>query len=161
LVWEDHRPERPGELAALLEASERTPAWIDGWLTAFAVAPVLVSTEAWLHPLFEGVPWPSLAEVERFMQLVSQRSHAIDVETADAVSARARLAAYGADERRHWAAGFSAFVASVPAAWRKRGRRKDDPRVITLIGDAATRGLDDSHLALVGDWLARRRAARG
>jgi len=73
---------------------------------------------------------------------------------------KARLEAYDADARREWAAGFGAFVVAVREAWGKAGPKKANAKVITLIGEAATRTLDDSYLALVSDWIARCHAER-
>jgi hypothetical protein len=147
-------------LATLLESTERTPAWIDGWLAALAAAPHQSPPEHAIYPLFEGVSPEDPAGFQRLLELISLRSYAIDVETADAAATKARLAAYEPDERRRWAAGFAAFVTSVREAWGRRGPPKEDAKVIALIAEAATRTLDDSHLRLVSDWLAHARAKR-
>jgi hypothetical protein len=163
LVWEDGRPvppEEPGELAALLAGTDRTPAWIDGWLTALAVAPYQASPERWMTPLFDGMRAQAPGGFQRYIELLSLRSHAIDTETADAAAVKTRLGAYDADARREWAEGFGAFVAAVREAWGKAGPKKENAKVVALIGEAATRTLDDSHLALVSDWIARCHAAR-
>jgi len=163
LAWEDGRPvppEEPGELAALLAGTGRTPAWIDGWLTALAVAPYQASPERGMTPLFEGMGVQPPGGFQRYMELLSLRSRAIDAETADAAAVKARLEAYDADARREWAAGFGAFVVAVREAWGKAGPKKENAKVITLIGEAATRTLDDSYLALVSDWIARCHAER-
>jgi len=152
--------ERPGEFERLVAGSDRTPAWIEGWLVALAVAPDPISPAAWIRPLFEGVSFESQADAQRFVELLSLRAYAVDAMTADATTMKARLAVYTSDERRQWAAGFRALTVFVPKAWGKRGPKKDDARVIALIAEAATGTLDDSHLALVSDWLARRHAER-
>ncbi len=163
LAWDDGRPvppEEPGELAALLAGTGRTPAWIDGWLTALAVAPYQASPERWTNPLLEGMGVQRRSGFHRYMELLSLRSHAIDTETADAAAVKARLGAYDAQARREWAEGFGAFVLAVREAWGKGGPDKENAKVIALIGEAATRTLDDSHLALVSDWIARCHAKR-
>ncbi len=163
LVGADGSPvanERPGEFEGLVAGSDRAPAWIEGWLAALAVAPDPISPTAWIRPLFEGMSFESRADAQRFVELLSLRAYAVDAMTADATTMKARLAVYTSDERRRWAAGFGAFTLSLPEAWGRSGPGRTDSKVLALIAEAATTTLDDSHLALVSDWLARRHAAR-
>jgi hypothetical protein len=67
-------PEEPGELARMLEGSELTPDWVDGFLAAVVVAPKMVRPGDWIEELVGEVPtFRARGRLQRFLDIVMPR----------------------------------------------------------------------------------------
>jgi hypothetical protein len=152
--------ERKGELARLIKDAALTEAWLDGYLAAGAVAPLLATPTEWLGAILDKMAFADEAAFHRFVEIVVLRANDADGWCADAGAITARLAALGDAGRCDWAAGFAAFVAAMRHVWPKRMLRAEDRRIIATLDAVAEAGLSsDLALALPG-WIAKRHEMR-
>jgi hypothetical protein len=152
--------ERKGELARLIRDADLTEPWLEGYLAASAVAPLLAPPTEWLGPILDRMNFANEAAFHRFVELVVQRANDADGWCADAGAVASRLAGHGDDGRRAWAAGFAAFVTAMGHVWPKRALKAADRRILAALEAAPDAGLSgDTALALPG-WIAKRYEVR-
>lgn len=154
-------PERLGEFARLIEGSGLSPAWFDGLVAAVAMAPVLVSPAEWVNPLIQRIPFADMNALNRFLELLMMRANAIVEISGGAERVAAQLAGFDAAGRRDWAAGFSALVKTVKAAWPARALAAEDKRILKSLAQPAEAGLDESLVRVLPAWFRRRYSVRG
>ncbi|WP_333835138.1 UPF0149 family protein [Rubrimonas sp.] len=152
--------ERKGEFARLIKDATLTEAWLDGYLAASAVAPLLAPPTEWLGAILDRMAFADEAAFHRFVEIVVLRANDADGWCADAAAISGRLAALGDAGRCDWAAGFAAFVSAMRHVWPKRMLRAEDRRIIAALDAAPEAGLSsDLALALPG-WIAKRHEMR-
>ncbi|PQO22037.1 hypothetical protein C2I36_15085, partial [Rhodobacteraceae bacterium WD3A24] len=141
------KPERKGELARLLKASEITPDWVEGFLTAVVIAPKPVSPRKWVEALL-GAAFPGLDEdgLQRYLDILMERHNALNRATADPRAMRERLAALSEEALSQWAQGFTEAQNRFRSAWLAKTLNADDRAVIRAI--RAGRGNADEAEAL-------------
>jgi hypothetical protein len=153
-------PEQPGEFEAYLANSTKTSAWFDGWLVAIAVAPNFVTPTTWLGSLLGELSFASHDALQRFLDILVARMNAANHEVADADVVAKRLERMDIKGRSEWAAGFSAFVEAYPSAWPRRGRTRDDQRMLAVLAEPSGAGIDPTWMKLIGTWISCRHARR-
>lgn len=153
------RPEKKGELAKFLEETPITPEWMDGFLVAAAVAPVMASPTRWVGTLVNGVDLPDEPALTRYLELVMMRANAASSYAGNASEMGERLSAFGEGARRRWAGGFAAFVATNKRSWPAKLLNADDKRMLKRIGAAAEDGMSVDLALLVPAWLSARNHA--
>ncbi len=152
--------ERKGELARLIKGATLTEAWLEGYVAASAVAPLLAPPTEWLGAILGRMTFADEAAFQRFVEIVVLRANDADGWCADAGAVASRLAAHGDAGRCDWAAGFVAFVAAMRHVWPKRALKAEDRRMLAALEAAPDAGLSsDLALALPG-WIARRHELR-
>jgi hypothetical protein len=154
------RPEKKGELAKFLRGTAITPEWMDGYLVAAAVSPVVAQPTRWLTELINGVEFSDEPALHRYLELVMLRANAAHDVAADAVGIGARLAACDEDALRAWAGGFAAFVAANKRAWPARMLNADDKRMLKNIAAAARHGVGRDLTLVLPAWISSRHARR-
>ena len=153
------RPEKKGELAKFLKDTAITPEWMDGYLVAAAVSPVMAEPMQWLNELMDGIEFSGEPALHRYLELVMLRANAAHDNAADAAGIGARLAACDEDALRAWAGGFAAFVAANKRAWPTRMLSADDKRMLKSIAAAARRGVSRDLTLALPAWISSRHAA--
>jgi hypothetical protein len=152
--------ERKGELARLVRNVDLTEAWLEGYLAASAVAPLLAPPTEWLGPILDRMNFANEAAFHRFVEIVVLRANDADAWCADPGAIASRLAAHGDAGRRDWASGFAAFVAAMRHVWPKRALKVEDRRILAALDAAPDEGISsDTALALPG-WIAKRHEMR-
>jgi hypothetical protein len=152
--------ERTGELARLVRNADLAEAWLEGYLAASAVAPLLAPPTEWLGPILDRVNFANEAAFHRFVEIVVLRANDADGWCADPGAVASRLAGHGDAGRRDWAAGIAAFVAAMRHVWPKRALKVEDRRILAALDAAPDAGLcGDLALALPGR-IAKRHEMR-
>jgi hypothetical protein len=128
-AWADGPGAEPVEEAqgngaeALLANSGLRAAFLDGYLTAYVIAPVAPPPEVWLGALLGGIEFPGDGAVNRIMAAISDRIEQMDTEAPDPSVMATRLTHLSPDASQNWCAGFHALVSAAPrrvappAAW--------------------------------------------
>ena len=157
-------PEQEGELKRVMAAASMdiTPEWLDGYLAAIVVAPMIVMPSDWLGGLMEREhEFPGDDELQRFLDLLLMRYNAANDAIADADVTGAAIGAHDEQGLRRWAEGFTESVARHEEDWPARTRTGEDKRVLRSIADVAGGRAGASGLKpLLPAWLTHRRAAR-
>ncbi|NLH82497.1 MAG: YecA family protein [Phyllobacteriaceae bacterium] len=160
ITFEASRPELPGEFAGMIAGSGLSTAWIEGFLAAIGAAPVFVPPNAWIGTLLGRIPFPDLTTVNRFLEILMARVNAVVDPTTGPARMISALTAFDAENKRDWAAGFSAFVAGAKSAWPSRALAPDDKRMLKSLAKAADTGVDDGLARLLPAWITQRYRAR-
>jgi hypothetical protein len=145
---------------ALLASSGLPPAFLDGYLTAYVIAPVAPLPEVWLGSLLGGIQFPGDGAINRIMAAISNRIEAIDDAAPDPSNIAARLAALTTDDWQDWCSGFNALVTAAPRAWPARSLGADDKRVLRALAQAANGECDTGLTTVLPAWIAGRHAKR-
>jgi hypothetical protein len=151
----------PGDEAeAILANAGISTAFLDGYLTAYVIAPVAPPPEVWLGSLLGGIQFPGEGAINRILAVISDRIEEIDAAAPDQAAMATRLAARTPDDWQDWCAGFHALVTATPRAWAPRSLGADDKRLLRALALTAE-GQPDTGLATVlPAWIARRHARR-
>ncbi|MEO1458604.1 MAG: UPF0149 family protein [Pseudomonadota bacterium] len=155
-----HAPERHGEMAALLAGGTLTEGWLDGFLAAAVVAPLMAPPTEWLHPIFERMVFRDEPTMHRFVEIVMLRAKAANDWCSSPGEAANRLARLGDAGRRDWAAGFAAFTQAVPDVWPRHALDAEDGRTLKDLGRAAKAGIGADLALALPAWLSKRFDAR-
>lgn len=150
----------PAELDGLLKRARLSEDWLMGFLAARAVAPFGASEE-WLQDLLGRIRFETMAEVERFLLLVSRRVEEVEEVFADEAETRRRLSGLAGARAVSWARGFIAHVDRVRSAWPASELAASDQMTIEQLRRAARRGTGvKDWLCAAAPWLRRRLEAR-
>jgi hypothetical protein len=153
--------EAQGNVAeALLAKAGLRAAFLDGYLTAYVIAPVAPPPEVWLGALLGGIAFPGDGAINRIMAAISERIEAIDDAALDPSTMTATLALLSPDAWQDWCAGFHALVTAAPRAWPARSLGADDKRILRALADAADGEHDPGLTAVLPAWIAGRYARR-
>ena len=137
-------------------------AWLDGYLMAAVLAPVVPRPGAWLSALVEKVSeFADEQALERFVSLVTARYNEINAGVAKAEFVAALLAELGSDDLATWARGFSEGVTTLQDNWPRSALAATDRRALSLLaGLAAGDRADELARAELSQFVGARFAAR-
>jgi hypothetical protein len=150
----------PGGGEALLASAGLRPAYLDGYLTAYAIAPTAPPPEVWLGHLPGGIEFPGEGSINRIMAALSDRIAQIEDMAPDPATMRATLGALAPDDWQDWCAGFHALVEAAPRAWAARSLGADDTRILRAIAQAVEGQPDPGLSSVLPAWVAGRHARR-
>lgn len=151
----------PGDGAeALLASAGLRAAFLDGYLTAYAIAPVAPPSEVWLSNLLGGIEFPGEGAINRIMAAISDRIAQIEDRATDPAAMAATLSALTSDDWQDWCAGFHALVTAAPRAWPARSLGADDKRILRALAQAAEGQPDPGLASVLPAWIAGRHARR-
>ena len=146
--------------SALLTGAGLDQAFVDGYLTACAIAPFAAPAEIWLGNLIGGIEFPGAGALEKVMAEISKRIDLIEETAPEPAQTGARLAAFGPDDWREWCTGFHALVTAAPQAWTARSLRADDKRLLRSIAQSARGQPDPSLGTVLPAWISGRHGNR-
>lgn len=151
----------PGDAAETLLASAGLRAtYLDGYLTAYAIAPTAPPTEVWLNTLLGGLEFPGEGSINRIMAALSDRIAQIEEMAPDWATMAAALGALTLEDWQDWCTGFHALVTAAPRAWPARSLGTDDKRILRALADAAEGQPDPGLATVLPAWIAGRHARR-
>jgi hypothetical protein len=151
----------PGDGAGvLLSKAGLGNAFLDGYLTAYAIAPVAPPPEVWLGSLLGGIEFPGEGAINRVMAAISARIEQIEDAAPDPVPMAARLSALAPGDWHDWCAGFHALVTAAPRAWPARSLGSDEKRMLRSLAQAAEGHADPGLAAVLPAWIAQRHSRR-
>lgn len=154
------RSELHREIDGLLAGAGMSLPYLQGYLTAFAVSPVMPPAQAWIGPLLGGIDFPGERALNEFLEFVSMNANRVNDEAADPTAVAEAIAALDAGGLRDWAEGFADLVEAVKRAWSTKSLAADDKRVLKDL-DAVAEGADGAALRTVlPAWVAGRHALR-
>ena len=155
------QPDMPGDGAeALLASAGLRKAFLDGYLTAYAIAPVAPPPEVWLGHLLGGIAFPGDGAINRIMAAVSDRIAQIEDMAPEPATMAATLGALAPEDLQDWCTGFYALVTAAPRAWPARSLGADDKRILRALADAAEGQPDPGLATVLPAWIAGRHARR-
>lgn len=154
------RPAKRGELGQLLAGTGVSEAYVQGYLTALAVAPRPVSLQAWLGTLLGGVEFRGEGKVQRVVDVVIMRATQLDRDAGDQATMSKAIAALDEGALRDWASGFSALVAATKGAWPAGALAAADRRMLRTLEMAGKDGDMDGLRAVLPSWITARHALR-
>jgi len=163
-AWADGAGAAEGESGdgaeALLDRAGLRAAFLDGYLTAYAITPTAPPPTVWLSNLLGGIEFPGERSINRIMAVLSDRIAQIENMAPNPATMAGYLSALAPDDWQDWCAGFHALVEAAPRAWTPRSLGADDKRILRTIAQAAE-GQPDTGLATVlPAWIAGRHARR-
>lgn len=151
----------PGDGAdALLAKAGMRAAYLDGYLTAYAIAPTAPPPEVWLGNILGGIEFPGEGSMNRIMAALSDRIAQIEDRAPDPAAMAATLGTLAPDDWRDWCAGFHALVTAAPRAWPARSLGADDKRILRAVAQAADGQPDPGLTTVLPAWIAGRYAKR-
>ena len=90
----------------MLEGSELTPDWVDGFLAAVVVAPKMVRPGDWIEELVGEVPtFRDRGRLQRFLDIVMPRYNSTVVDMDDAEGLKRRFSGRPGEAASAWADG--------------------------------------------------------
>jgi hypothetical protein len=161
-AWADGAgADTPGEgTGALLASAGLRAAYLDGYLTAYVIAPTAPPPEVWLGHLLGGIEFPGEGAINQIMAALSDRIAQIEDMAPKPATMTATLGAFGPDDWQDWCAGFHALVTAAPRAWPARSLGADDKRFLRALADAAEGQSDPGLATVLPAWIAGRHARR-
>lgn len=156
---EEPAPEGDGELSALLDGTDMTADWIDGYLMSVVIAPKMIPPERWLPHILEHVAAElDPTGLQRCVDIVMMRANSA-IATADGQSDfPAEMKQRGSGGAREWASGFHAGRESFASSWPKKSVAPTDQAILRQITEARRHGLPAPGIRVVGQWLSARHA---
>ena len=134
--------------------------YLQGYLTALAIAPVAPSAQAWIGSLLGGIEFPGEGSVERLLEFVMLTANRINDEAADPGIVAGWLAPLDAEELRDWTAGFDALLMATRRSWPAKALNADDKRVLRDIALVAKGSDGEALRAVLPAWVGRRHGSR-
>lgn len=163
-AWAAGEGAAPEEIAddgeTLLAEAGLGDAFLDGYLTAFVVAPVAPAPEVWLGTLLGRIEFPGEGSINRVMAALSARVDRIEETAPDPVATAAHLSPLGPDGLQDWCAGFHALVTAAPRSWPARSLGPDDKRLLRTLSQVAKGHPDPTLAAVLPAWISQRHARR-
>ena len=133
---------------------------LDGYLTAYAIAPIAPPPEVWLGNLLAGIAFPGDGSMNRIMASLSDRIAQIEDMAPDPATMAASLGALAPEDWQDWCAGFDALVTAAPRAWASRSLSADDKHLLRAVAQAANGQPDPGLATVLPVWIAERHARR-
>lgn len=155
---EDNGP-NAGTNALLFEAG-LNDAYLDGYLTAFVIAPVAPAPEVWLGSLLGGIEFSGEGSINRVMAAISARAERIEDTATEPAAMAARFASFAPEDKQDWCAGFHALVTAAPRGYPARSLGPDDKRILRSLAQVAEGHPDPTLSAVLPAWIAQRHARR-
>ena len=151
----------PGDGAeTLLASAGLRAAFLDGYLTAYAIAPTAPPPELWLGHLLGGIEFPGDSAINRIMAALSDRIAEIEDRAPEPATMAATLGALALEDWQDWCEGFHALVTAAPRAWPARSLGTDDKRILRALAQAAEGEPDPGLATVLPAWIAGRHARR-
>jgi hypothetical protein len=144
----------------LLASAGLSAAYLDGYLTAYAIAPTAPPPEVWLGTLLGGIEFPGEGSINRIMAALSARTAQIEDRAPDPARMAASLGAMAPDDWQDWCAGFHALVTAAARAWAPRSLGANDKRILRAVAQAADGQPDPGLTTVLPAWIAGRYAKR-
>lgn len=145
---------------ALLASAGLRAAYLDGYLTGYAIAPVAPPPEVWLGNLLGEIEFPGEEAINRIMAVLSARIAQIEDMAPEPAAMAAYLGALAPKDWQAWCAGFHALVTAAPRAWPPRSLGTDDKRILRAVAQAAEGPPDSGFAAVMPVWIAGRHSRR-
>lgn len=159
-AWADGAGAAEGETGdaaeTLLVSAGLREAFLDGYLTAYAIAPIAPPPEVWLGNLLAGIAFPGDGSMNRIMAALSDRIAQIEDGAPDQATMAASLGALALEDWQDWCTGFHALVTAAPRAWPARSLGADDKRILRALADAAEGQPDPGLATVLPAWIAGR-----
>ena len=154
--WDESEMLPDGSLSAVLSA------WLDGYLMAAVLAPVVPRPGAWLSALVKRVPDVADEQaLERLVSLATARYNELNAGVAKAEFVATLLAELSSDDLAAWAGGFSEGMTTLQDNWPRSALAATDRRALSLLaGLAAGDKADDLARAELSQFVGARFAAR-
>jgi hypothetical protein len=144
----------------LLADAGLSGAFLDGYLTAYVIAPVAQPPSVWLGSLLSGIRLPGEGALNLILAAISDRIAQIEGTAPDPARVAARLALVAPRDLQDWCAGFQALVTAAPRAWSPRKLGPDDKRILRALDSVAGGQPDPGFAAALPAWIAQRHARR-
>ena len=144
----------------LLAQAGMNAAYLQGYFTALAIAPLQPSPEDWLASLLCGIEFPGEGTIDRLMGFIMMHANKTDDDASDPQAVTRAVAALTRDDLRDWSAGFDDLVTATRRSWPTRLLAADDKRVLRDIEMIAKGADGDTLRAVLPSWVARRHALR-
>jgi len=152
-------PEGDGELSALLDGTDMTGDWIDGYLMSVVIAPKMITPNRWLpHILDSAAAGLDPADLQRFLDILMMRANAAIATVDGQIDFPADMKQRGVVGVREWASGFHTGRESFKSSWPKKSVGPTDQAILRQITEARTHGLLAPGIRIVGQWLSARHA---
>ena len=160
---EDSPMPRPGardDIGALLAEAGMSAAYLQGYLTALAIAPLQPSPQDWLGALLGGIEFPGEGVIDRLMGFLIMQANQVDDDAADPEIVARHLATLDEDGLEDWATGFDALVTATRGSWPAKLLGADDKRILRDLKKIATGAEGDTLRNVLPSWVARRHDLR-
>ena len=154
------RPGAQEDAGLLLAQAGMNAAYLQGYFTALAIAPLQPSPEDWLASLLGGIEFPGEGTIDRLMGFIMMHANKTDDDAGDPQAVTRAVAALTRDDLRDWSAGFDDLVTATRRSWPTRLLAADDKRVLRDIEMIAKGADGDTLRAVLPSWVARRHALR-
>jgi len=154
------RPGAQEDAGLLLAQAGMNAAYLQGYFTALAIAPLQPSPEDWLASLLCGIEFPGEGTIDRLMGFIMMHANKTDDDASDPQAVTRAVAALTRDDLRDWSAGFDDLVTATRRSWPTRLLAADDKRVLRDIEMIAKGADGDTLRAVLPSWVARRHALR-
>ncbi|TNF19030.1 MAG: hypothetical protein EP318_16325 [Rhodobacteraceae bacterium] len=152
----------PREVLALLARAQVDGAYLEGYLTALAIAPLQPAPADWLVALLGMIGAPRSDLLDPLMQFLMTEANLINEISGDAQAMTRALAQLHDEDLRDWAAGFDDMVQATRGSWPAKRLNAEDKRLLRDLRRAADEGgtgVGPLREVLPG-WVARRHALR-
>lgn len=148
------------EIGPLLARAGISSAYLQGYLTALAIAPLEPSPQDWLGSLLGGIEFPGEGVIDRLMGFIMMHANQANDDAEDPKLVARALAALNEDGLKQWAAGFDALVTATRRCWPPRLLGPDDKRILRDLKKIATGAEGDTLRNVLPAWVARRHDLR-
>ena len=147
-------------IGPLLDQAGLGAAYLQGYLTALAIAPLQPTAQDWLGALLGRIEIPGMDEIGVLLEFLMIEANQADDAAADAKAVARSLAPLAAHDLRDWAAGFDALVTATRPSWPARLLGAEDKRVLREIKRIASGSEGDALRGELPSWVARRHESR-
>lgn len=138
------RPGAPTGIGLLLAQAGISESYLQGYLTALAIAPLQPSPQDWLGALLGGIEFPGDGVIDRLMGFLIMQANQADEDAGDPEIVASALAALDEDGLSDWSAGFNALVTATRSSWPAKHLRPDDKRILRDIERMAEGAEEDA-----------------
>ncbi|MCQ0090650.1 UPF0149 family protein [Roseovarius sp. M141] len=150
----------PDDIGALLAEAGMSAAYLQGYLTALAIAPLQPSPQDWLGALLGGIEFPGEGVIDHLMGFLMMQANQTDDDAADPEIVARNLTALDEDGLKDWAAGFDNLVMATRGSWPAKLLGADDKRILRDLKKIATGAEGDTLRNVLPSWVPRRHELR-
>lgn len=150
----------PAGIGLLLAQAGISAAYLQGYLTALAIAPLQPSPQDWLGALLGGIEFPGEGVIDHLIGFLMMQANEADENAGDPEIVASALAALDENGLNDWSAGFNALVTATRSSWPAKHLRPDDKRILRDIERMAEGAEDDTLRNVLPSWVARRHDLR-
>jgi len=142
------RTSAPDEIGLLAAQAGISEAYLQGYLTALAIAPLEPSPQDWLGSPLSGIEVSGEGAINHLMGLVMMHANQVNDDASDPKAVAAAPEVLSEDELTNWAAGFNDPVTATRRCWPPKHLGADDERILNDI-DRIAQGADGKTLRRV------------